>query len=329
MATVRLFAGLREAAGSSRADLPGATVGEVLEAAVARFGPRFAAGLPRARVWVNGEEAGPASPVGPGDEVALIPPVSGGALDMPGPVATRFALPLGLLALLVVTNVLGRESWWAAAVVALTTVWALDVVATLADKARDVPVVPTLVTVGAVVVAARLLGGPGLGIGLAVAVIATLGWGVASDTSRLLTILAPAFVIALLAGTATGSLLLAGFEWGPRVVGVYLAAVVVGSGLSLASRRFPQLPGADPFTASVVGAVVGALVSAAVWGLDLVAYLIVGLVVGASLVAGSALGSLLRSRSVILLDVAPGLAAVLDGPVLAACAFFPIVALVG
>jgi molybdopterin synthase sulfur carrier subunit len=52
----------------------------VLEAAVAELGPAFAEVLAGSRVWVNGEEppAGDATPVGPGDEVAVLPPVSGG-----------------------------------------------------------------------------------------------------------------------------------------------------------------------------------------------------------------------------------------------------------
>lgn len=330
MATVRLFAGLREAAGTSRIELPGETVGEVLDAAVARFGARFAEGLGRARVWVNGDEAEPDRPVGPGDEVALIPPVSGGSTDFAAPPVPRVALPLGIIALAVVANISGLDSWWAAGVVALTTVWAVDVVSTLAAKARDVPLVPALVTVVGVVVSTRLVGPGGLAIGLAVAVIATLGWGVASDTSRLLSILAPAFVVSLLAGLATGSLLLAGTDadLGSRVVGVYLAAVIVGSGLALLARRFPRLPGADPFVATVVGAVVASVSAAAIWDLDVVSYLIVGLVTGAALVAGAALGSILRSRTVVLLNAAPGLAALLDGPVLAGAVFYPLLALV-
>lgn len=330
MATVRLFASLREAAGTSRVELPGETVGEVLDAAVARFGVRFAEGLGRARVWVNGEEADRARPVGPGDEVALIPPVSGGAVDLAATAVPRVALPLGLVALVVVANISDLDSWWAAAVVALTTVWAVDVVSTLATKARDVPLVPALVTVIGVVVSTRLVGPGGLAIGLAIAVIATLGWGVASDTSRLLSILAPAFVVSLLAGMATGSLFLVGTapDLGARVVGVYLAAIIVGSGLALVARRFPQLPGADPFAATVVGAVVASVSAAAVWDLDVVSYLIVGLVTGAALVAGTALGSILRSRTVVLLIAAPGLAALLDGPILAAAILYPLVTLV-
>jgi molybdopterin converting factor small subunit len=48
---------------------------------VLRYGPGFAEVLANARVWVNGDEpvAGPASLLADGDEVAVLPPVSGGS----------------------------------------------------------------------------------------------------------------------------------------------------------------------------------------------------------------------------------------------------------
>jgi sulfur-carrier protein len=78
VAIVRLFASAREAARTGRDELPGATVSEVLEAAGGRYGSGFKAVLATCRVWVNGETADPETPVGPYDEVAILPPVSGG-----------------------------------------------------------------------------------------------------------------------------------------------------------------------------------------------------------------------------------------------------------
>ncbi len=49
-----------------------------LEAAVARFGPEFAEVVAHSRVWCNGEPAELAQPVGDDDEIAVLPPVSGG-----------------------------------------------------------------------------------------------------------------------------------------------------------------------------------------------------------------------------------------------------------
>ncbi len=79
VAVVRMFAAAREAAGTGTIDLPGATVGAVLAEARARFGSAFAEVLATSRVWVNGDHAAESTAVGPGDEVAVLPPVSGGA----------------------------------------------------------------------------------------------------------------------------------------------------------------------------------------------------------------------------------------------------------
>jgi molybdopterin converting factor small subunit len=78
MVRLRLFASAREAAGTARDTVEGRTVGEVLDAACARYGEGFASLLGRCRVWRNGEPADPSAPVGENDEVAVLPPVSGG-----------------------------------------------------------------------------------------------------------------------------------------------------------------------------------------------------------------------------------------------------------
>jgi sulfur-carrier protein len=78
VATLRLFASAREAAGTGCDEVPGATVADVLAAATSRYGDGFAAVLTTCRVWVNGDQAGPDTPVTDRDEVAVLPPVSGG-----------------------------------------------------------------------------------------------------------------------------------------------------------------------------------------------------------------------------------------------------------
>jgi molybdopterin synthase sulfur carrier subunit len=78
---LRLFARAREAAGTANDRFDAATVGDLVAEAVRRYGPEFAAVLETSRVWVNGEEplAGDATQLRDGDEVAVLPPVSGGA----------------------------------------------------------------------------------------------------------------------------------------------------------------------------------------------------------------------------------------------------------
>ena len=78
MATLRLFAHVRETAGTGKDDVPGATVDQVLAAAADRYGTAFAEQLQICRVWLNGEPVTGSEPVADGDEVAVLPPVSGG-----------------------------------------------------------------------------------------------------------------------------------------------------------------------------------------------------------------------------------------------------------
>jgi molybdopterin synthase sulfur carrier subunit len=78
VAVLRLFASAREAAGTGRAEIAASTVEGVLVEARSRFGERFAAVLDDCRIWVNGEPAESGDEVGERDEVAVLPPVSGG-----------------------------------------------------------------------------------------------------------------------------------------------------------------------------------------------------------------------------------------------------------
>ena len=78
MPTLRLFATVRVAAGTGRATIAGGTVQDVLDNAASEFGEEFEALIPMCRIWVNGSSASPSTAVGGTDEVALLPPVSGG-----------------------------------------------------------------------------------------------------------------------------------------------------------------------------------------------------------------------------------------------------------
>ncbi len=96
MAVLRLFASAREAAGVGRTDLPGRTVGAVLREARARFGEEFARVLLGSRVWVNGMPADEDTSLTDTDEVAVLPPVSGGC-EGPGRRSGLLGLPEDLV----------------------------------------------------------------------------------------------------------------------------------------------------------------------------------------------------------------------------------------
>lgn len=81
MARVKLFASARQAAGTSSEEIAGRTVDEVLQTAAERFGSEFVAVMKTCRVWLNGEEVVGTTAVGDADEIAILPPVSGGCVS--------------------------------------------------------------------------------------------------------------------------------------------------------------------------------------------------------------------------------------------------------
>lgn len=332
MARLRLFAGLRDLAGTGNVEIDGETVGDVLEAAASRFGATFAGSLENARVWLNGEEASPSDEVGPRDEVALIPPVSGGSHALEArPTVSGLDLiaPVTVVAVLVLANLTSDPSWWPVAVVGLVTAWVVDIVETLTARGREFPLLPSLVAMLAAVAAVWSLGAIGLGIGLVAAVVFPLGWGVASDGSRMIQILGPSILLTFVACMAIGSLVqVATINPSARIVGVYLAVMAVTVLSAAVIDRFQHLPIGDPFTLSALVAIITSMVSAAIWDLDLVTYLIVGLVIAVSLVAGRGLGSLLRTRQIILIERPPGYLSVLDGMILAGALYLPVLTVI-
>ncbi len=80
--TVKLFASLRELVGEGTLEWPvpetGILAGDLLKALVNEY-PSIAGPARVARILVNRQYAGAETEVQPGDEVAIIPPVGGGA----------------------------------------------------------------------------------------------------------------------------------------------------------------------------------------------------------------------------------------------------------
>jgi molybdopterin synthase sulfur carrier subunit len=75
---LRLFGPAREAAGTASITLPGQSVSAIIAAAEERFGEAFSQVVAVSNIWLNGEPVQPDAHVDDGDEVAVIPPVSGG-----------------------------------------------------------------------------------------------------------------------------------------------------------------------------------------------------------------------------------------------------------
>jgi molybdopterin converting factor small subunit len=78
VAIVVLFGPARTAADTSSVHISGRTVAEVLHVAEARYGRPFVDVVAESRIWVNGEPAHRGTSVSDADEIAILPPVSGG-----------------------------------------------------------------------------------------------------------------------------------------------------------------------------------------------------------------------------------------------------------
>ena len=81
-ATVKMFAALRESAGTDAVEVPAPTTLPVLLADVrGRFGPDFTSRLTVAAIMIDGQpvDAGGDAAVPAGAEVALLPPFAGGS----------------------------------------------------------------------------------------------------------------------------------------------------------------------------------------------------------------------------------------------------------
>ena len=78
MALVRFFGPARAAAGESATTVDASTVVGALAELRSRYDASFAALLDASKVWVDGEPAAPDRALGPDDELAVLPPVSGG-----------------------------------------------------------------------------------------------------------------------------------------------------------------------------------------------------------------------------------------------------------
>jgi molybdopterin converting factor small subunit len=311
-------------------ELDGATVGEVLSAATDRFGTRFAAGLKTAAIWRNGESASPEDPIGEDDELALIPPVSGGSTAMlPGMVDSTLVVGLVGLLLLVGTNLASGQAWWAAGLVLLMSIWTVDVSARLEVRGRQPATLGILLAIVLGVVSTHLLGGVGLGLTLYISIAAVLAFGVFNRRFRELTDVAPSVVVALIATSGTGSLMLTRSIYEPDQHSVSIFILIVGLAALVATvldrLRAPVL---DPYSGTALAAVLGGAMGALIWSEDVVGFILVGLGMAVFLVVGRSLGSILRTGRVALAEAAPGALGLLDGGIFAAVLYYPLVSLI-
>jgi sulfur-carrier protein len=322
MARLRLFANLREAAGTSQAEFPGATVADVLAAAKAEYGEEFARSMTIAKVWVNGDPAQPDDAVADRDEVALIPPVSGGTLASRATEGSGALLVVALLAALVISNLVSTPTF-IFVVVGSALAWLWDMTDVL--KLRTLPINPIPLMVGATAAAngAYSWGVAGFAGGVAVAIVVSLAWTVLDPSQRSTRAVAVAMILALGTSLATGSIALTHLYSLPMVIASIAVAASAGFAAWGVQQSGGEVGGLDPNLGMVLGAVIAGLISGlAADTLSMTTMLLASAASAAGLIAGRAFGSLLRTGSVIHTARAPGLLTMFDAAVLGIPAFW-------
>ncbi len=322
MARPRLCPNLREHAGTGQAEFPGDTVADVLEAARNEFGDEFARGLTIAKVWVNGEPAELDRTISESDEIALIPPVSGGALAARSVDSSGALLVIALLAALVISNLVNTTTF-VFVVVGTALAWLWDTTDVLGLRRVSVNPIPLMVGATAAANGAYRWGVTGFAGGIAIAVILTLVWSVLDPRSRTTRAVSIAMTLALIASLATGGLTLTHLYSVPMVIASLAVAAAAGFAAWGVQQSGGEVGGLDPNLGMVLGAVIAGLISGlAAETLSITTMILAAAASAAGLIAGRAFGSLLRTGSVVHTARAPGLLTVLDGAALGVGAFW-------
>jgi len=322
MARLRLFANLRETAGTAEAEFSGATVGDVLDAAKAKYGSVFAREMTIAKVWVNGDPAQPGDAVSDHDEVALIPPVSGGALATRAGDSSGALLVVALLGALLIANLVSTPTF-IFVVVGSALAWLWDMTDALRVRTINVNPIPLMVGATATANGAYTWGITGFAGGVAVAIMIGLAWTVLDPGQRSTRAVAVAMVLAVASSLATGSLALTHLYSLPMVIAAIAVAAAAGFAAWGVQQSGGEVGGLDPNLGMVLGAFIAGLISAlAADTLSMTTMLLAAAASAAGLIAGRAFGSLLRTGSVIHTARAPGLLTMFDAALLGVPAFW-------
>lgn len=316
MAKLRLFANLREIAGTSRVDLDASSVGDVLELAVDRFGERFAASLESAQVWVNGDQASYTTAVVATDEIAVIPPVSGGATVLDESTdLTRVVLTGALWVTVLLANLISAQAL-AFAAVGATIAWLWDISETYATRRPAIQIIPAMVAATAGATAAYRWGLPGLTGGLAFGVMVALAWAVFDKANRSVEALSVTVLLSGLAALGAGTMVIVHLRSAAEVTAFLVIAGVAAIG-AWAGRRFGGAS-LDPNLAILLVALAAGVGAGLVAeSLELIAILPASALTAGGLIAGRALGSLVRIGDVLHTVRAPGLLTMMDPSVVA------------
>ena len=317
MATLRLFANLRESAGTDSATFDASTVDDLLSQASSRFGSQFSSGLGSARVWVNGEQADANTAIRDTDEVALIPPVSGGATS-----TTSLVVSPNLLSVTLVVSLLAvawaDPSWFVIVATGAVLAWVWDVSETAAYTRDSFVVYPALVGAAATATGTYAWGFEGFAGGMAIGIIMSVSWPIFDASSRDFRRTASTTLVTVIASAAVAGLILMRLIGSYAVVAYILVIVFALVGAWIAGAYGDQIQSVDANVGALLGALIAGLIAGLVINeLDIAAGLLGGVSAAAGVIAGRALGSMLRTGNVTHTVNAPGTLSLFDGAILA------------
>ncbi len=78
MVTLLFLGPARSVAGVGSLEIPATTVDQAIGFAISQYGSEMEAMVKSSRIWLNGDEASPHDVVTESDELAIVPPSSGG-----------------------------------------------------------------------------------------------------------------------------------------------------------------------------------------------------------------------------------------------------------
>lgn len=311
MATLRLFANLREIAGTNRVEFDATSVGDALDQAVGQFGERFEASLGTAQVWVNGDQADRETPVEPSDEIAVIPPVSGGATALDESVEMTSAVLAGTLWVTVLlANLISSEAL-AFAAVGATIAWLWDISETYALRRRAVQIIPAMAAATAGATAAYRWGEPGLAGGIAIGIMLSLAWAVFDRRNRSVEALALTVLLSGVGALGAGALVLVRLDSAAKVT-AFLVIAGLAAVASWAGRRFGGAS-IDPNLAMALVVLAAAIaIGAVAASLEILVMVLAAALAAGGVIAGRTLGSMIRHGDVLHTVRAPGVLTMVD-----------------
>ena len=350
MARLRLFANLRELAGTSETEVAGDTVAEVLEAATSTFGEDFGRALQTAQVWVDGTRSPMDAAVPAGAEVAVIPPVSGGQYEgewttgeyetgygrgsggqgggyvVRSPILIEIGLAAVLAAALFLSNAIDLQLF-TVAVVLVGGMWAFDVTSSAGRRGLALGFGPPFLAVLGGVLSTYRFGAPGMAAATVGAVMVVLLWGIMTPFLRSIDSISAGVAIAVTAAFGSSSLVLLRLRSEEEAFAfLFVAAIAVG--VSWMSDR-TDMPVLDPLVAMIVAAVTSGAIAGAVWAPDLLNTVAASVAAALALVAGRNLGTLLRAGGFFVSGPIPGSLHYLDGVIMASGAFWVMLTILG